>query len=372
MAFCATLCLGLLTACTTETQTRQNEFKAGEFAHGFSIESKNGQQTLLLFDHSAEGEKQVTRRYILGDSTHITDSIVTLPREIGRIACLSSTHIGFLAELNCEGLLVGVSTPSYISNEFVQSGLTSGTIRDIGTDMNLDYEIIVKQAPDVLLAYSLRGTRPEFITRIEGLGIPVLMIGEFMENDPLGRAEWIRVFGLLTGKERRADSIFSAVVTEYKRLENLTADVKKRPRVLLNTPWRESWFIPGRQSFMSAFLKAAGAHNALGDQFDDGSSHSVSFETVVAEGFIADYWLNPGICRTKEELVALNEIFSNFPSVQAGQIYNNTRRMNPMGGNDFWESGVCRPDVVLHDMLCIFHPELLEGEKQMYYHEQLR
>lgn len=368
------LCLPLailFAGCNAPSGDTNTLDKGLHYATGFTLEVTDSTATLALLDQRLpQGTPPV--RYQLGKPLAISDSLTTIPYPIRRIVCLSSTHVAFLDAIGAADRIVGVCTPDYITNPKVRQAVAEGQIIDVGSDMNLNYEAIISLKPDVVLAFSVSGAQPEFIARLAGFAIPVLMVGEYLEDHPLGRAEWIKAFGALVQQSQVADSTFKAIETNYNALAALTDSVADPTTVMLNTPWQETWYIPGKNAYMSRFLSDAGAVNLLGQQFDDAVSHSVSFEAAYQSALVAQYWLHQGSCTSVDELLGQNELFREFASVKSGKVYNNNRRTIPTGGNDFWESGVVRPDLILHDLIAIFHPELLpQPADTLYYYIKL-
>lgn len=281
--------------------------------------------------------------------------------------CMSSTHVAFLDAVGHVDAVKGVSGLDFISNPAVH---TAG-VRDVGYDNNLNYETIVALRPDVVFIYGLTGENGA-VAKLEQLGVPVVYIADYLENDPLGRAEWIVPFGLLTGDMDAAVSGFMHTENEYKTVGELVAasvDAGNRPKVMLNAPFKDVWYLPGDRSYIVRLLDDAGA-DYLGKGEDSDVSRPVSAEKALLLMAEADFWLNPGMARDMAQLKADNRRFATLSVVRRGKVYNNNARLTPMGGSDFWESGAVRPDVVLADMVGILYPELLP-EHELYYFRKL-
>lgn len=281
--------------------------------------------------------------------------------------CMSSTHVAFLDAVGHVDAVKGVSGLDFISNPAVHAA----GVRDVGYDNNLNYETIVALRPDVVFIYGLTGENAA-VAKLEQLGVPVVYIADYLENDPLGRAEWIVPFGLLTGDMDAAVSGFMHTENEYKTVGELVAasvDAGNRPKVMLNAPFKDVWYLPGDRSYIVRLLDDAGG-DYLGKGEDSDVSRPVSAEKALLLMAEADFWLNPGMARDMAQLKADNRRFITLPVVRRGNVYNNNARVTTMGGSDFWESGAVRPDVVLADMARILHPELLP-EHELYYFRKL-
>lgn len=279
-----------------------------------------------------------------------------LDRPLDNLVCLSSSYIAFLDGIGCDSVVTGVSGIGYISDpdlqeryEATRAGSAVRPLYDVGYDASPDYERIVALHPDLVLTYTVSAAESPFLAKLRSLGIPVLLLYEHLENHPLARAEYVRLFGALTGRQAVADSVFSAVCERYEALRTETA----RPvRVLLNIPYGDQWFIPGAESYMAALIRDAGGE-VLGAEAGTAESRVVSQEEAYVLARQADAWLNPGWCRTRAQL---DEALPSFARIHVPSIWNNIRRTTPSGGNDFWESGVLRPDLILSDLV-----EILQG-----------
>lgn len=329
-------------------------------AEGFTL-SENG---LRVVDPRANGAGV---NYRFGDSLSIGDTLVVLPGKPQRVVCMSTTYVAFMAALGLEERIVGVSMGSYMMNPTVTARMAEGLVKEIGSDMALDYETIVSLRPDVVLAFATSGPKPEFFTRLAALGIPVVMVGDYMERTPLARSEWVRAIGWLMGAEAKADSLQQAVAERYDAAKKLVEGVSEKPTVLLNSPWQETWYIPGGKTFLAEAIRDAGASILTAGHDDSPQSTPVSMEEALALGMKANFWLHPGMATTLQEIAGQNSLFTSFPSFKEGRVWNNNLRQNVNGGNDYFESGVMAPDVILEDLIAIFHPDLLPNHKFTYY-----
>lgn len=272
------------------------------------------------------------------------------------IICMSSSHVAYLDAIGADSLITAVSGIRYISSPSIRSRFGAGSLYDIGYEASLDYERVLALNPDLLVAYTVAGAEPQYLAKLKTLGVPVLILYDHLENHPLARAEYVRLFGALTGRQEIADSVFTAVQERY---EALAASVRERMasapvRALLNVPYGDSWYIPGAENYMSRLIRDAGGE-VLGAAEGESRSRVICLEDAYRMSQRADVWLNPGHCRTREELSRIHQLFPSFGPVAKGlPVYNNTLRTTPGGGNDFWESGAVRPDLVLEDLVQIF------------------
>jgi len=279
-----------------------------------------------------------------------TDTLEVV-RPLRSIVCMSSSYIGFLDALGCDSVVTAVSGLAYVSDPEVRAGAV-----DVGYDAALDYETILKLKPDLVLTYAVSSAEPSYLLKLKGLGIRTAVIHEHLESHPLARAEYIRLFGLLTGRSLQADSLFNDVRDRYLSLVATTATPKK---VLVNIPYADQWYIPGGDNYMTRLIRDAGGE-VLGAAPGEFESSVISVEKAFEYAQEADVWLNPGWCSTKDQLRSVHPLFADFP-VLAKPVWNNTKLTTPGGGNAFWETGPARPDLILEDLRAIFTGEPVPG-----------
>ena len=280
---------------------------------------------------------------------------VTAPLQ--SIVCMSSSYIGFLDAIGCDSVATAVSGLAYVSDPEVQAHAV-----DVGYDAALDYETILKLRPDLVLTYAVSAAEPPYLQKLRDLGIRTAVIHEHLESHPLARAEYIKFFGLLTGRKERADSLFADIRDRYLSLVK-ESDAPKS--VLVNIPYADQWYIPGGDNYMTRLIHDAGGVvlGAVPGRFE---SSVISVEKAYELAQEADCWLNPGWCATKAQLRSVHPLFADFP-VLGKSVWNNTKQSTPGGGNAFWETGPAHPDLILEDLRAIFDGTEVPG----YYYFQL-
>lgn len=275
------------------------------------------------------------------------------------IICMSSSHVAALDAVGADSLITAVSGIRYISDPDLRRRYEGNgkALYDIGYEQSLDYERILSLHPGILVAYTVSGVEPPYIAKLRSLGVPVIVLHDHLEEHPLARAEYVRLFGTLAGCREMADSVFDAVRARYEALVRDTAVLTETKKVLLNVPYGDAWYVPGADSYMSRIIRDAGGE-VLGASPGTSSSRVISLEQAYLLSKEADIWLNPGHCRSRDGLSSLHQFFPSFgPLAEDLPIYNNILRTTPEGGNDFWESGAMRPDLVLKDLKRIFRSE---------------
>ena len=276
-----------------------------------------------------------------------TPDTLEVTRPVRSIVCMSSSYIGFLDALGCDSVATAVSGLAYVSDPEVRAAAV-----DVGYDAALDYETILKLRPDLVLTYTVSAAEPPYLRKLRDLGVRTAVIHEHLESHPLARAEYVKLFGLLTGRTALADSLFASVRDRYLAL----AVRPDRPRkVLVNIPYADQWYIPGGDNYMTRLIADAGGEvlGAVPGRFE---SSVISLEKAHEYAQEADFWLNPGWCTTKDQLRGVHPLFADFP-VLGKPVWNNTKQTTPGGGNAFWETGPVRPDLLLEDLRAIFAGE---------------
>ncbi|MBR5282788.1 MAG: ABC transporter substrate-binding protein [Alistipes sp.] len=376
--FFTIILLALLSACSPRATFDESIFDevlyAPRYASGFEIRhhSESG-ATLITSKNPWQGADGVAYRLLIDPADHFAHAAgdlqrITKPAE--RIVCMSSSHIAMLATMQEQQRVVGVSGIDFISDEYILAHRTE--IGDVGYDNNINYELLIALNPDLVLLYGINAAN-SLESKLQELQIPFAYIGEYVESSPLGKAEWIVTIGEIVGHRKQSVALFEEIASRYT---TLSADIKakigeaRRPQVMLNTPYRDAWFLPARSSYIVQLIEDAGG-KTFTTQSEGNTSEPIDIEQALLYASQSDMWLNPSGCNSIAELVALNPKFATVPPVIRGQVWNNNARQTTMGGSDFWESGVVRPDIILNDLATILHPELMTG-KELYYHKQLK
>jgi len=286
-----------------------------------------------------------------------------------RIVCLAATHVGFLRALDATDLVIGVDAGNHIYDSTVRQGLAAGTVFEAGSGAQLNIERLLAEKPDLVIANAVGLAENEALDRLRRAGIPVLVTGEWMENQPLARAEWLRVFGALTGKEALADSLFGAIEKDYLALADSARALPSKPTAMIGAPFRDQWFVSGGRSYMARFLEDAGADYPWKNDTTAGGV-ALSFETVLVQAGGADVWLYPEDWsrpwKTLADGLRQDARYAAFKPVREARVYNNDARRLADGANDYWESGIVNPHLMLSDLVSIFH-----GGGPLHYHRRL-
>ena len=287
-----------------------------------------------------------------------------LDSPLRRIVCMSTSNVAALSALGADSTMVAVSGLRYISDSRIRLRADAGEILDIGYDSSLDYETLIRLKPELIVAYMVGDTEPPYLAKLRALGLPVMIVSDHLEQHPLARAEYVKLFGALTGRLAEAQDFFNGVRDRYLSLcvdgDPDAVDVgtggqtaaEKPVKVLMNIPYADSWYIPGVDSYMSRLVRDAGGM-VLGAS-EGSSSGVISIEEAYRLSIQADVWLCPGYCTSRSQLESMHHLFPHFgPIANDLPVYNNVSKADPEGGNDFWESGSIRPDKILEDLKTI-------------------
>jgi iron complex transport system substrate-binding protein len=284
-----------------------------------------------------------------------------------KIICMSTTHLAMISAIGEENSVKAVSGTGYIYSEKLLGKVEKHEVEDVGYDGNLNNELIIKIAPDLIMMYGVGGESAAYVGKLKELGVKVLFNGDYLETDPLRKAEWIKVFGALYCKEELADSLFTYEIRSYDSIRSyIHENLKTRPKVMLGLPYKDTWYISPGNSFVSKLIADAGG-DYLWKDTESAVSMPFGIENVYLRALTADYWLNTGAAKTKNEISSVDKRLEDLPCFRLGHLYNNNNRLTAAGGNDYWESGSVHPHIILKDIASILHPDLFPDYNSVYY-----
>ena len=335
-----------------ENKTTNSAGPNCEYAANFGIHKKSDHSQISIKSMSEKGKSEVW-------------TVLNTDIEYNRIVCMSTSHISYIEALGEASRIVGVSGGQYVSSSYIRQGLSDGRIADIGYEGSLNYELLLSLNPDLVLTYGIDGENNQYIDKIKQFDINVIALGDYLENHPLGKLEYIKLFGALLNKENEADSFYNDKKLKYLDLKKITSDLN-RTKVLINAPWKEVWYIPGKESYMNLLIEDAGGM-ILGAADNSSYTQAFSIEEVFILSKDAEVWVNPNSISSMKELTNATPLFSNIYPVTNKRVYNNIKLSTPGGGSQFWESGVIEPDIILKDLISILHPDILKNYIPKYY-----
>lgn len=369
--------LGLLfaAACRPAPQSSMEEFCKPRYtpvyAAGFEIlGSDSHASTLIKVRNPWQGVEQTEERMLFiarnGEEPPTGYAGPVLRGDAERVVCLSSSYVAMLDCLGATDRVVGVSGIDFIHNPEIQK--RRHEVGDVGYEGHLNYELLVALDADLVLLYGVSGPSA-MEAKLRELGIAYLYMGEYVEQSPLGKAEWMVVIGECIGERSAAETHFATLPPQYEHWRSVAATAPHRPRVMVNTPYGESWFMPWQSSYPARLIADAGGDYLYREKNTSNSSQRIDSEEATLLMAKADHWIDVTGVENREQLYSRYPRFKAFKCVESGEVYNNDRRRSPGKGNDYWESGVVNPHLVLRDLVKIFHPELVEED--FYYYRRI-
>jgi iron complex transport system substrate-binding protein len=315
-----------------------------------------------------------TLSYIISSDTALlqqnkNDETITLIRQpVQRIVCFSTTHLAFLELLETEDLLAGFPTTNYIYSDKIKARVRKDRIKDLGPANDINFESLLSLDPDLVFAFNM-GNEHALVRKMQRSGIPVVMNADYLENHPLGRAEWIKCMAAFFDKDIEADSIFRQIKQSYLDTKSRMSETHTRPSVFTGVVYGDTWFMPGGRNYGSVFFNdAGGAYIWAGNNSE--SILQLSFESVYEKAGKADYWIGTATYNSRQEIEQADIRYRNFKAFQTGEIYNYSAKVGQNGGNAYFEMGYARPDIILKDLAKILHPAEMK-DHPFYFYQKL-
>lgn len=339
------------------------------YASGFRIDTLENGITELLVRDSWQGADTAFGHALMilpADSKQkkpsgYTGQVITGPAQ--RIVAMSSTHVAMLDAIGCRDRIVAVSGKDYIFNRDVSKNTE---IADVGNQDNADIETLVASKPDLVMLYGIT-SESRMQARLEELGIPYVYIGDYTEQTPVGKAEWLVALAHICGVRDAGAASFNKIPEAYDAVRNAVADAGlPKTKVMFNTPYADSWVLPAAESYQLRLIADAGGEPVY-EPSDGNTSTAISMEDAYLLTDKADVWLNLGLATKMSDVKTLAPKLMTTRPVRTGRVYNSNRRITRAGGSDYYESAVINPHIVLKDLAAILHPGLFGDYKPVYY-----
>lgn len=274
----------------------------------------------------------------------------------------SSVHAAAIKDIGAVGAITGVCDAGYYKIPEILSGISAGRIADAGQSMSPSIEKIMALEPEAILTSPFQNAGHGAITQ---LGIPIIECADYMESTPLGRAEWIKLYGELYGNRNAADSIFREVSARYESIRRCVSQVTYKPTVISEMVTDGVWYMPGGHSYMAGMFKDAGACYPWSENTSTGSLQ-LDFATVYEHASDADIWLIKTFGRdlTLDELRSSYPLHARMSAFSHGGVYAcNT------SSTTFFEDFPFHPDLLLAEYVNLFHPGLLPDSTLIYFRQ---
>jgi iron complex transport system substrate-binding protein len=373
--FCLFIYIGILSC----SPSAPKEDKLGlkplplSYAQGFKIFQGEGFK-ILEVTQAYPGEHEPLRYLVIEkeglalDQTNY-DGVVSLPVE--DLVLTSTTQVPHLDLLGISSKMIGFPNTDLISSESMRKQIDQGKVTDLGKGPMANIEMMVDLDPGLVVLSTL-GENLEQWSILEKAGIPLILNGEYTEQDPLGRAEWIKFTGASTGKYSESLAVFEEIENAYLSLKNKTSAIPndKKPRVVSGIMYKDIWYAPAAENWSSLFFKDAGADYVFKNEQGTGSLQ-LNYEYVLEKALQADIWIGAADFENLAAMKKTDDRYSNFRAFQQGEVYTYTQKRGATGGFEYFELGYMRPDIILKDLIKIFHPEQLP-EYEPYFYKKLK
>lgn len=330
-----------------------------EYASGLSIVKYDDYSVVTVSNPWPNANKDF--KYVLKEKeAKVPDSLqaytaIQVPLE--SVVVTSTTNIPFLEMLEVENKLVGFPHTDYISSEKTRALIDKGSVKNVGQNEKLNIEQLIELSPDLIVTFGVDNNNP-MLDNLKKSGLNILIQGDWMEQSPLGKAEWIKLYGALFGKEEKAKELFDKIVQSYEQAKKLATEKAVNSTVLYGSMYEDVWYVAKGNSWVAEFMKDAHANYLWADLKGTGSE-GLSFEKVLDKAKTANVWIASGSFKSLDELQKANPYYGEFDAFKNKNVYSFEGKLGATGGTVYYELAPSRPDLVLKDYIKIFHPDLL-------------
>lgn len=343
----------------------ENPWKKGTTLHKY-----------ILVPKGKEGDETVAR---LKDDTRENATlqmgshcdIVRTPLESNVV--FTAPHCQLMYELGCKNAITGVCDKDYINIPDIKERVklsdgkastsdTDKVIIDCGSSMQPDIERIIALKPEGLFISPFENSGG--YGKLDKLHIPIIETADYMETSPLGRAEWMKFYGLLFKSEERSDSLFSSIEKEYLALKAEAAKLPQGLSILTERKMGNVWYVPGGKSTMGILLKDANAKYIFADDTHSGSL-AYGPERILSKGTQIDVWAFKyfgGKALSKNDLLAEYEGYKVLKAFNSNSIYQVDTSTQP-----YFELTSFHPEILLREFIILAHPKATQFGKLRFY-----
>lgn len=341
-----------------------------DHAVGFDIIYYDNFKILQLYSHYNESSD--TLNFLLSSKEAIIPPQFIDYRKIitpvNRIALLHSSYVSYFNFCDARDNLNSISEVKYVFDEDIFTAVENGELPEVGYGESLDREKLLSIGTELVITVGFPNAPNKSEQVLRELGIPVLIFSDWQETTLMGRLEWVKVVAALTGKDDGTALRIKEIEEQYDELLSISKNATTKPTIICNLPYKGSWFVPGGNSYISNLISDAGGKYLWSDDTGTGAIQ-LDFESVYAKGINAAYWINPDFAFSALDILDKDERLADFKSFKEKKIFNSNQLMSRGIANDYWESGIINPHVILADLINILHPELLPDHKLHYYRQ---
>ena len=362
LLLCLMVCCHMRQSSSIET-TAALATDSVQYAEGFHV-TRFADYTLVEVKDPWSNHR-LLQRYVLVDRTKALPAnlpegtVIRVP--VKKITVFTSVHCAALNELGVSDDIIGVCESRYMNIPSIQSRLKEQLTFDLGESSRPNIEKMLAIGTEAVFASPFQNAS---YGSVEKIGIPIIECADYMEVEPLGRAEWIRFLSLFVGKEAIADSLFAETQKRYMEAKALADDVTSRPTLLTGKKYGSSWYVPSGGSYMARLYQDAGADYIFSYLPGTGST-PLTFETVLDKAIRADYWIfnyNQAEDMTYPMLRAEYTPYSNFAAFENRRIFGCNTNYTL-----YYEEVPMHPDYLLRELVALLHPEKLPNYPFRYF-----
>lgn len=354
----------VLTSCKNEGKTNQieeneilTEYRI-KYAKGFDIQHFNSFKKLIIKSPFPDSDQDYIYTLVT-EKNRKEEEPESIEIPLNKLVATSTTHVPMLEILGAADVLVGFPNADYITSPLTRKRIEEGKLVDIGKDMGLNTEMVIALQPEAVIGFALDDSDKAYST-LRKNDIPIIFNGDWLEETPLGRAEWIKFFGALLDRDQEADSIFNQIEKEYLKACEIAKESKRAPTIMSGVLFKDQWNLPAGESFTARLYSDANTDYLWKDSEGQGSL-VLNFESVLDRAREAEFWIGSGIYTSRKDLIQANGHYAEFKAFDKNQIYTFSKRKGAGGGIVYFELGPLEPHVVIKDLIKVTHPDLLPG-----------
>ena len=339
------------------------------YAEGFRVDYFDGYKVATVLAPGT-GARDTLRYVLVSRDGKSPDGYAGAPRiriPVRSLITTSTTHLPHIEKLDEIQCLVAVDNVKFVNSKAVRQRFAAGKIEEVGRGRSIDLERVLVLQPELVIIDA--PSQDNAFHSLQQAGVAAVVNAAYAEPTLLGRVEWLKFMGAFFNKEAMAAAQFDSIAARYEVLRSLTGNVprQEKPTVFVGSLWRGTWFMSGGKSYPAQLLEDAGANYLWGDN-ESRRSLSLDFEAVYEIAHNGDFWITMrNEWLSIDNVVAEDERYGQFKAVRTGNVFNANARLNANGGNDYWETGLIEPDVLLADIIKILHPDLLHDHQLKYY-----
>lgn len=353
---------------TAKTEANQSTVQTDSLHYAKRFAIKHEKDITLLEIYGNKENQNVTTYFVLYKGKKPTYSVdayyVKIP--VKRVASMSSVYSLMLMALGESNSIAAIDNVEYYTNPFIQKQVSDGKVIELSKGPQIEVEKTLALKPDLLLTFGMGDPKADLDKKLLQAGLPVAISLDHLEETPLARAEWIKFYACFFDKQRMADSLFAVSEKKYNNLKSLVKAETKKPTVLTEIKYGDTWYVPSGISYMANLIADAGGDYFWKDDRKTGST-PLSFEMVYAKAKDCDVWINTYNLNSKKELLAFDTRYGLFKAYKENRVYNNNKEQNAKGYSNYWETAMLHPEDVLADLIAILYPARLPNHNFTYY-----